>query len=289
MTPPIQSISSPRISLNILSDEDIRKIHTATLDVIENVGVRFPSALACEVLASHGARVDAATQVAKIPGHLVEEALSSAPPSFTLAALDPTLDLPLDGNHSYLGTDGCGVEIIDPFSGIRRRPTKQDLFDIARVADAMPAIAFHWVPLSAQDCPPRSHSLHELEAIWSASRKHLQTEEIVHADEMRAAVEMASALAGGRDALRQRPLLSIMQCTISPLAQDGGSLEAALVAAEAGLPVGLLGAGGVSAHAERDVVKIRQPVGSRPGSRCACRADRCRESRAREQDVERVV
>jgi trimethylamine--corrinoid protein Co-methyltransferase len=57
---------------------------------------------------------------------------------------------------------------------------------------------------------------------------------------MRAAVEMASALAGGRQDLRQRPVLSIMQCTLSPLAQDGGSLEAGLVAAEAGLPVGYM-------------------------------------------------
>jgi trimethylamine--corrinoid protein Co-methyltransferase len=58
--------------------------------------------------------------------------------------------------------------------------------------------------------------------------------------EARAAVEMAAAVAGGRDQLRQRPVLSIMQCTLAPLAQDGGSLEAGLVAAEAGLPVGYM-------------------------------------------------
>jgi trimethylamine--corrinoid protein Co-methyltransferase len=57
---------------------------------------------------------------------------------------------------------------------------------------------------------------------------------------MRGAVEMAAVVAGGRDALRRRPVLSIMQCTISPLAHDGGSLEAGLIAAEAGLPVGYM-------------------------------------------------
>ena len=57
---------------------------------------------------------------------------------------------------------------------------------------------------------------------------------------MRTAVEMAAALVGGKDALRQRPVLSIMQCTYSPLGHDGGSLEAGLVAAEAGLPVGYM-------------------------------------------------
>jgi trimethylamine---corrinoid protein Co-methyltransferase len=47
-------------------------------------------------------------------------------------------------------------------------------------------------------------------------------------------------IAGGHAALRQRPVLSIMQCTLSPLSQDGGSIDAALIAAEAGLPVGFM-------------------------------------------------
>jgi trimethylamine--corrinoid protein Co-methyltransferase len=236
----ISSISNPKISLNILSQAEIQQIHTATLDVIESTGVRFPSSKALDIFEAHGAQVDRASMVARIPGKLVEEYLAKAPPTYTLAAPDPDLDLPLDGNHSYLGTDGCGVEIIDAFSGERRRSSKQDVSDTARLADYLNAIAFHWVPLSAQDCPPQSRSLHELEAIWNVSVKHVQTETILTEREMHAAIEMASLLAGGRDALRKRPLLSIMQCTTSPLGQDGGSLEAALIAAEAGLPVGFM-------------------------------------------------
>jgi trimethylamine--corrinoid protein Co-methyltransferase len=56
----------------------------------------------------------------------------------------------------------------------------------------------------------------------------------------RAAVELAAALAGGRQALRERPVLSIMQCTYSPLGHDGGSVDAALLAAEAGIPTGFM-------------------------------------------------
>lgn len=240
MSKNIQSIANPKISLNILSTEDVQAIHTATLDVIETVGVRFPSKKALDILEASGARVNRQTWVAQIPGQLIEAMLAKAPQIYTLAARDPALDLPLDGQHSYLGTDGCGVEILDAFSGERRRTTKQDVQDVARVADALEAIAFHWVAISAQDCPAGTRSLHELEAVWSASQKHVQTESIVSEREMRAAVEMAAALAGGRAALRERPVLSIMQCTTSPLGHDGGSLEAGLVAAEAGLPVGYM-------------------------------------------------
>jgi trimethylamine--corrinoid protein Co-methyltransferase len=240
MSQRIKWISNPKISLNVLTSEEVLRIHTATLDVIENVGVRFPSSKALKILEAHGAKIDPISMVARIPGHVVEEYLAMAPPAYTLAAIDPQLDLPMDGNHSFLGTDGCGVEIIDPFSGERRRSSKQDVSDVARVADYMDAIAFHWVPISAQDCPPQSRSLHELHAIWSVSPKHLQTESIVHERELRAAVEMAAILVGGKEVLRQRPILSIMQCTISPLAHEGGSLEAGLAAAEAGLPVGYM-------------------------------------------------
>ena len=108
------------------------------------------------------------------------------------------------------------------------------------MADALEEIAFHWVALSAQDKPPETRGLHELLAVWNNSTKHVQTESVYNAAEAAAAVEMAAALAGGREALRRRPLLSIMQCTAPPLGHDGGSLEAGLIAAEAGLPVGFM-------------------------------------------------
>lgn len=240
MSDKIKSITNPGLSLNILSEGDVQRIHTATLDVIENTGVRFPSQRALDIWAAHGATVDYDSQIVKAPGHLVESALLMAPPAYSLAAIDPEQDLPMDGNHVFVGTDGCGVEVIDLNSGKRRRSTLQDVADIATVADYLPEVAFNWVALSAQDYPPESRGLHELRAIWENSSKHVQTESIYSEAEAHAAVEMATTLAGSREALRERPLLSIMQCTAPPLGHDGGSLEAALIAAEAGLPVGFM-------------------------------------------------
>ena len=85
-------------------------------------------------------------------------------------------DLPLDGNHVYLGTDGCGVEVIDLETGVRRISCLQDVAEISRLADATEEVAFHWVPVSAQDRPPRPRGLHELRTIWANSTKHVQTE-----------------------------------------------------------------------------------------------------------------
>jgi len=132
------------------------------------------------------------------------------------------------------------VEVIDLYSGQRRRSVLQDVVDIAIIEDCQPEIGFHWVALSAQDCPPESRGLHELKAIWEHSTKHVQTESIYSEAEALACIDMATILAGSSDALRDRPLLSIMQCTAPPLGHDGGSLEAALITAGAGLPVGFM-------------------------------------------------
>jgi trimethylamine--corrinoid protein Co-methyltransferase len=146
----------------------------------------------------------------------------------------------MDGNHVYLGTDGCGVEIIDIENHQKRTSELSDVAAIARIADATEEIGFHWVALSAQDKPAHTRGLHELKAVWENSTKHVQTESVYNDTEARAAIEMAIAIAGSKEELRRRPVLSLMQCTASPLGHDGGSLDAALVAAEYGIPTGFM-------------------------------------------------
>lgn len=236
----IKTISNPKIRLEIFTGEEVQKIHDATLQIIEKVGIRFPSKRALEIWAANGAQVDYDKKIVRVKPHLIEEALKKAPPVYNLAARDPGQDLPLDGNHVNLGTDGCGVEVIDIHTGLKRTSCLQDVRDIARVADATEEVAFHWVPVSAQDMPVETRGLHELKAVWENSTKHVQTESIYDVEEARAAVEMAEVIAGGKDELRKRPVLSLMQCTAPPLGHDGGSLDAALIAAEAGIPTGFM-------------------------------------------------
>ncbi|HEX6306144.1 MAG TPA: trimethylamine methyltransferase family protein, partial [Anaerolineales bacterium] len=135
MTRHIKSITNPKLQLEILSQADLERIHAATLEIIETVGVRFPSEKALDIWAAHGADVDHESMIVKVPGEVIESALKHAPSTYTLAARNPGQDLPLDGNHVYVGTDGCGVEVIDLEDRVRRRSVLTDVADIARVAD----------------------------------------------------------------------------------------------------------------------------------------------------------
>ncbi len=240
MTRNIKSITNPKLKLEILTPAEVRKIHDATLWIIEKVGIRFPSDTALDIWEQHGAQVDRQTKIVKAKAELIEAALKTCPPVYPLSARDPAQDLSLDGNHVFVGTDGCGVEVIDIQTGQRRTSRLQDVADIARIADATEEVAFHWVPVSAQDTPVETRGLHEIKAIWQNSTKHVQTESIYKAHEARAAIEMAALITGGKEALRKRPVLSLMQCTAPPLGHDGGSIDAALLAAEAGIPTGFM-------------------------------------------------
>jgi trimethylamine:corrinoid methyltransferase-like protein len=240
MSKNIKSISNPKLKLEILTKEEIKKIHEATLWIIEHVGVRFPSKRALEIWQANGASVDREKKIVKVKGDVIEQALTNCPTAYLLAARDPQQDLSLDGNHVYLGTDGCGVEVIDIHTGQKRTSCLGDVQDIARVADATEEVAFHWVPVSAQDTPVEARGLHEIKTVWENSTKHVQTESIYNIHEAQAAMEMAALLVGGKDKLKDHPVLSLMQCTAPPLGHDGGSLDAALIAAEHGIPTGFM-------------------------------------------------
>src|SRR5512134_2507890 len=144
MSKNIKTISNPKLKLEVLTTEEVKKIHEATLWIIEHVGVRFPSQRALDIWEANGATVDREKKIVRVKGDVIEEALKKCPPAYMLAARDPHQDLPLDGNHVYLGTDGCGVEVIDIHNGERRSSTLQDVRDIALIADAVEQIAFHW-------------------------------------------------------------------------------------------------------------------------------------------------
>ena len=240
MTPRINPIT-PRLGWDVLSSAQLEQIHEATLDVLETVGVRFPSERALDVLEENGCGVDRGTQMARLPRAVVMEAVSAVPDSYVLAGRDPACDMLIDGRHCYLSNDASGVFVRDHRTGEKRPSTKADVATSARFVDALPNVSFCWGPaVTSQDVPPATKALHDAEAVFTNTVKHFQTVTTVGELPARYLVEMAAVIAGGSDALRTRPILSFMQCTVDPLAHDGPNLEANLVAAEHGLAGGFM-------------------------------------------------
>ena len=237
-TPAIQPIR-PSYRLRILSDEQLAQFKSATLEILEDIGFHCPSKKALDIYAEHGADVDFESQIVKLSPDLVVKSLSNAPRYYTLGARQQDFDLNLDGTAMYCATDGCGTETIDFVTGKRRASLKKDVAMMARISDYLSSMGFYWPIVSAQDYAELA-PLHELEASFSNTVKHVQTPTVVREIEGRYAVEMALIVAGDTETMRSRPPLSALICTIAPLAHDHDAMEAALVMAEAGLPVGFM-------------------------------------------------
>ena len=233
---PIES----KLNLEVLDVFQLEEIKNATLHILAETGVRFPSEKALKIFAENGARVDFATSVVRMAPDFVLEAISKAPRKYTLSGRVEGTDLELGSGKSYFSTDGCGHETIDFETGELRLSCKDDVAKMARVADYLSSIAFYWPMVSAQDYGCLS-PLHELDAAFNNIGKHVQTETVMGETLARYAVQMAEAVAGDKQNLSKHPPLSSLICTIAPLGQDKEGIEAAMIFAEAGIPVGFMG------------------------------------------------
>jgi trimethylamine--corrinoid protein Co-methyltransferase len=216
-------------------EAQMEPLRDATLRLLATTGMRFESPKALAILKNAGAAVDEGSDLVRLPRQLVEETLALAPREFTLGARDPSCDLQVGSGSTYGTTDGCGVQVVDWRTGERRSSTKADLEAITRMQDCLGSISFWWPTVSAGDCGETAQ-LHEIEAGWNNTTKHLMG--MVQGETLaRAAVEMATAVAGGPEELRRRPVMSDLIGTVSPLLHDRDGIEAGLVFAEAGIPV----------------------------------------------------
>jgi len=223
-----------------LSKESLDTIHYATLEVLEKTGVIFESDKALKILEEAGCTVNYRKHLALIPPYLVKEALMKKPRNVTLYARNPKNDIRLDGRHSFLCTDGSGTHTIDPKTGERRASTKEDLSMSAKISDYLEAIALFWPMITSQDVPGHVRALHDLEASLANTEKPVMFETTTAPDEAKFQIEMAALIAGGKEELKRRPVVSSCHCTITPLKHAKGPTEAAMEFAKAGVPLSLL-------------------------------------------------
>ena len=237
-TPDILPFPS-KIKRRVFSQSQLDRLKAGTYQILEEVGVRFPSRKALQIFADHDAAVDWEAQVVRLTPDLVEKAMSSAPRSFILGGREPRFDLNLDGEKTYLCTDGCGTRVIDLETRQERPSRKEDVARMARIVDALPLIGFFWPLVSAQDHGATA-PLHECHAGLTNTLKHVRGGTTVFPELAPYLVEIATVAAGSAETRRKRPPICANICSIAPLAHDGHGIETALVYAEAGIPTSFM-------------------------------------------------
>jgi len=230
----------PKLSLVPYPKDELDRIHSATLKVLANVGVKFPDKDALDALKAVGADTDYKNEIARFPEKIVKDALKHAPHAVTLYARDPTQNIRLGENgETHFMPSGIGVYIYDLDTGQRRMGSRDDAANISRIVDASPNIHVLQVMVSPGDVPDKVADHFKFEAAFNNTTKHVSNciGPVTSDDGARDIVEMASTIAGGKDELRKRPIISVHQCPISPLQYDIHGLRAIMEYAKSSVPV----------------------------------------------------
>ncbi|MDO4544843.1 MAG: trimethylamine methyltransferase family protein, partial [Bacillota bacterium] len=221
---------------NVLSTEEIKKIHQDSIRILEEVGVKVPSEKAISMLEKAGAAVDHDRQVACISESMVKDALKTAPKEFTLGARNKQFDLPLPTTDPVLNMDGCGSNTIDFKTGKRRLGILQDLTDVGRIFDAIPAAKVLWSSIMPSDAPSGGAGVISSATSMLASGKHLQ-DEIQNVRELPYLLELCKAFVGSEEAVKERKIYSGTYCTVAPLCHDKEMLEGTMAGTKYHIPV----------------------------------------------------
>ena len=230
------------LGLEILTDDDLDQIHSATLEVLQRTGVFVEDETAREVFAGAGAVVDPKTGVVRIPPHLVEEAARSAPSKFIACGRTPENDVVLESSRVTFTNFGEGIVIRDMQTGELRETTKDDARDAARLIDALDHIDTYERAVLSHDVPQEVCALHNAEASLTNTTKHHWIGP-VDGYCLNKIVDMCAAIAGGHDRLRARPLATFNTCPVSPLKLVRDTCEIIMGSAEHGMAVNVLSMG----------------------------------------------
>jgi trimethylamine--corrinoid protein Co-methyltransferase len=234
--------------LSFLKREDLEKIHSSTLKILEETGIRVDEENALKLLDDAGATVDFRRKMVRAPQSLVEEMVKKARKCVRLCGRDPKHDLTLGDGRVHIMTSSTGIRVLDMDTGEVRPSTKKDVEDSARLADALENFHIYSIMVDALDCPEEIMGLEEIDAMFNNTEKHIDTgaQSTLGA---RDAIRMAAAVAGGFEELRKRPIIDFMQNPVSPLIHDRGDTEAILECAKHEVPLMILNmaqAGGTS-------------------------------------------
>jgi trimethylamine--corrinoid protein Co-methyltransferase len=227
------------LRLEVFTEDELREIHLATLEVLAQTGVFVEDDEALEIFAAGGGVVDRERKVVRLPAHVVEDAVRSAPPKVVMCGRTPDRDVVLEDGRVGFTNFGEGIQVVDPYTGELHESRKQDVADCTRIIDALPEIDVLERPLGAHDVPQDTASLHNAEAIFTNTTKHA-TIGPLSGFCARKMIDMAAAIVGGHDALRRRPLVSFLTCPVSPLKLVADCCRIIIEGARGGVPVNVL-------------------------------------------------
>jgi len=219
-----------------LSDESIDRIHQTVLKVIEEIGFQVNSQEALEYFKQAGAIEGDGENVIRMSSSKVMELIKTAPAEVRLCGQDEKYDVILGGNKVYAGTGGTALYVYEPDTENKRLATVEDLKKIAKLVDHLENIHLYMLPTYPSELPVERVDVNRFFAGLSNSSKHIMGG-VYTIEGVKQVIKLAEMIAGSEEALKRRPLVSMIACVMSPLKMDAHYGDLLITIAKKGIPV----------------------------------------------------
>jgi trimethylamine---corrinoid protein Co-methyltransferase len=222
-------------NLQVLTDDQIRRILGAAMEVLEKTGVIYYDDEAVETMKKAGCFIDG--KRIKIPSKLVEKALRTVPSKVSLYnSRTGERAMDLTGNNAYFGTGSDTPFFIDPYTGKRISASKRTVEMATKVIDALPELDFVMSLGIVQDVPQLVYDRHQFQAmVLNTSKPIVITANDV--DGYSDIIKMCEIIAGGEEELRKHPFMTLYAEPISPLQHAEDAAQKLILAGKKQLPV----------------------------------------------------
>jgi len=223
-------------------------VHEKSVEILSEVGFCVPEKESLGRLEAAGFPVDWDDHMVRVTPELLETALETLPRDVRLYDRAGENPAPYYDRSCFMGA-GTPVNVLDLEHGRRRSATRADVINFVTMQDALPQVDIVRPTVTATD--QGEHS----DLVEIAELLRCTTKPVVHRtlapERVDAAAEMLAAVAGGEDAMRERPHFATLYCPVSPGYWTPENVRCILRWAEHGVPITILSMamGGASAPA----------------------------------------
>ncbi|MDA8228411.1 MAG: trimethylamine methyltransferase family protein [Desulfitobacterium hafniense] len=219
----------------ILSEQEVKQVHEASLEILKRVGIHTASQKFKEILLDNGCKEQGERIV--FTDDVIYKGLKTVPATFELYGRNNSYVLEIGKKKAYCQTCVGTPSMIDLDTGEKRDTLTKDLEEYTRLADALEYINII-SPVFPRDVPQEIILTVETATLLRNTSKPLSIC-IESEREMPYIIELLTAVAGSAEALKQKPIATIPISPLSPLEYGYDPAEALIAAVEAGLPLGV--------------------------------------------------
>jgi len=226
----------------ILSEQEVQKLHSAALDILNTIGLKVDSERVRKMLEEAGATVNHETMMVCFPPNLVDESVKKAPQRVIYGARNPKYDLILEPGGDTFCRPLIGAEgYIDLETGKYRHVQLSDVKDWVILVDALENISYHGGPYPADPPLDEGGDVRVLRILLENTEKHTAAYSGKNPKKyMKYMIELALAVMGSAEELKKRPIFNLIVGTLSPLELDELTTDTLFLYGKYGIPIELV-------------------------------------------------